>query len=153
VRRAASLLAWFALLVGLWLLLVGTRQHTEVYAGLIAAALGAGFAEILRSRGLLAYRTDPRTLVKLLNVPWQIVFDFLVLTWVLVRSVARGRRVEGVWLTVPYPTAPGEQGRWQRAFATTTGTATPNAIVVDLDRGEALLHALEPGVKTGHEVI
>jgi hypothetical protein len=153
VRRAASLVVWFALLAGLWAILVGTRQSMEIEAGLAAAAVGAVFAEVLRSHGLLAYAADLRLLPKALNLVWQIVFDFAVLTWVLVRSLARGRRVEGAWLTVPFPTDEGVKGRWQRAFATIAGTATPNAIVVDLDRGEALLHALEPGVKTGHEVI
>jgi hypothetical protein len=153
VRRAASLVVWFALLAGLWAILVGTRQSMEIEAGLAAAAVGAVFAEVLRSHGLLAYAADLRLLPKALNLVWQIVFDFAVLTWVLVRSLARGRRVEGAWLTVPFPTDEGAKGRWQRAFATIAGTATPNAIVVDLDRGEALLHALEPGVKTGHEVI
>lgn len=153
MRRAASLVAWFAALTGLWLLLVGTRQSMEVEAGLAAAAVGAVFAEALRSQGLLAYATDLRQLPKVLNLVWQIVFDFLVLTWVLGRSLARGRRVEGVWLTVPYPTDDGARGRWQRAFGAIAGTATPNAIVVDLDRGEALLHSLEPGVSTGREVV
>jgi multisubunit Na+/H+ antiporter MnhE subunit len=153
VRRVRSLLVWFVLLEGLWALLVGTRQSTELVAGLAAAALGAVFAEILRSRGLLAYRTDPRMLAKLGSVVWQVPFDFAVLTWVLLRSLAHRRRVEGVWLTVPFATADGDLGRWQRAFATTCGTATPNAIVVDLDRDEALLHSLEPRVKTGREAI
>jgi hypothetical protein len=153
VRRAASLVVWFALLEGLWVVLVGTRQPLELEAGLAAAAVGAVFAEVLRSHGLLAYAADLRLLPRALNLVWQIVFDFAVLTWVLARSLARGRRVEGAWLTVPYPTADGAKGRWQRAFATIAGTATPNAIVVDLDRGAALLHALEPGVKTGHEVV
>jgi multisubunit Na+/H+ antiporter MnhE subunit len=153
VRRVTSLLVWFILLVGLWAVFVGTRQATELVAGFAAAAAGAVFAEVLRSRGLLNYTADLRTLAKLLNLVWQIVFDFLVLTWVLVRSVARGRRVEGVWLTVPFPTADDDVGRFQRAFATTCGTATPNAIVVDIDRGEALLHSLEPRVKTGREVV
>lgn len=153
MRRAASLLVWFALLDGLWMLLVGTRQSLEVEAGLAAAAVGAVFAEVLRSHGLLAYAADLRLLAKLVSLVWQIVFDFALLTWVLVRSLAHGRRVEGTWLTVPFPTAEGSKGRWQRAFAITGGTATPNAIVVDIDRGEALLHSLEPRVSTGREVI
>jgi hypothetical protein len=153
VRRAASLIVWFALLDGLWMVLVGTRQSMEVEAGLAAAAVGAVFAEVLRSCGLLAYTADLRLLGKVVNLVWQIVFDFALLTWVLVRSLARGQRVEGTWLTVPYPTAEGAKGRWQRAYATTAGTATPNAIVVDLDRGEALLHSLEPRVSTGREVV
>ncbi len=144
---------WFALLEGLWAVLVGTQQNTELVAGLNAAAIGAIFAEVLRSMGLLAYTADLRLLAQGWKLPWQIVFDFLILTWVLVRSLARGQRVRGVWLTVPFPTEEGAVGRWQRAFATVAGTATPNAIVVDIDEGEALLHSLEPRVSTGREVL
>lgn len=153
MRRLTSLLVWFALLEGLWAVYVGTRQHTELVAGLIAAALGACFAETLRSLGLLSYTADLRLLARIWKLPWQIVFDFLVVTWVLARSVARGRRVRGVWLTTGFPTAEGAVGRWQRAFATIVGTATPNAIVVDIDDGEALLHSLEPRVSTGREAV
>jgi Na+/H+ ion antiporter subunit len=146
-------LVWFAVLEGLWAVLVGTQQDTELVGGLAAAALGAIFAETLRSLGLLAYTTDLKLLAQAWKLPWQIVFDFGVLTWVLARSLARGRRVEGVWLTVPFATRDDSVGRWQRAFAVTCGTATPNAIVVDIDRGEALLHSLEPRVQTGREAV
>jgi multisubunit Na+/H+ antiporter MnhE subunit len=154
VRRVGSFLCWFALLVGLWEVLVGTTQTMEMVAGLIAAALGAAFAELLRTMGLLRFSADLRLLAQGWKLPWQIVFDFLVVTWVLARSLARGQRVHGEWLTVPYPVSEdGERRRWQRAFATTAGTATPLAIVVDLDRDEALLHSLEPRVSTGREVL
>lgn len=153
MRRVASLLLWLVLLEGLWTMLVGTTQSTELVAGVIAAGVGAALAETMRTMGLLRFRTDPRLLVQAWKLPWQIVFDFAVMTWVLVRSLAHGRRVRGEWLVVPFPTSTGAQARWQRAFAATVGTATPNAIVVDLDRGEAMLHSLEPRVPTGRKAV
>ena len=75
--------------------------------------------------------------------------DFVVVTWVLVRSLARGRRVRGEWVRAPFPTGEGAVGRWQRAFAATLSTGAPNAIVVDLDGDEALLHSLEQRVFSG----
>jgi Na+/H+ ion antiporter subunit len=153
MARVTSLLVWFALLEGLWAMLVGTQQDTELAAGLVAAAFGAIFADALRSRGLLAYTTDFRMLAKGWRFVWIVPFDFVVVTWVLIRSLAHGRRVRGEWVRAPFPTDEGSVGRWQRAFAATLSTAAPNAIVVDLDDDEALLHTLEKRVFTGTSVL
>jgi multisubunit Na+/H+ antiporter MnhE subunit len=147
VRRALSLLAWFAVLEGLWAVFVGTRQGTELVAGLIAAAAGAALVELLRSLGL-ACRIDVRLVADAWKLPVNVVFDFGVLTWVLARALVRGRRVRGDWVTVPVRTAAG----WQRAFGALAGTASPNAIVVDIDGERALLHALAPDVHTAKSV-
>jgi hypothetical protein len=153
VSRAASLVFWFVTLEVLWAMLVGTRQSTELFAGLGAAALGAVVAEALRSRGLLVISPDPSLIAKAWKLVWMVPFDFALLTWVLVRSLARRRRVRGEWLTVPFPVATGSRGRWQRAFAVATANGAANALVVDLRDDEALLHALEPRVFSGRTVL
>lgn len=153
VRRASAWLTWFALLEGLWELLVGTFQRTEVLAGLIAAAIGATFAVALRELGLMRFTLAPAAAVRAARLAWQLPVEFLVLTWVLVASVARGRRVRGRWVRVRYAPGGGDSGRWRRAFAVTIGTATPNGLVVDLSDEEALVHSLAPGLPGGREVI
>jgi hypothetical protein len=147
------LLGWFVLLEGLWMLLVGTVQSTEVLVGLGAAAIGAGFAEVLRSFGLLDFSPDYRLLAKAWRLPALVVFDFALLTWVLAVSLVRGRRVRGSWTTVPFRTDPGARGRWQRAFAVATSNGAANALVVELSDDKALLHALEPGALTAKSVL
>jgi multisubunit Na+/H+ antiporter MnhE subunit len=144
---------WFVLLEGLWVVFVGTRQSTELVAGLIAAAIGAVFAEVLRSLGLLPYRADLRLLAQIWKLAWQLPFDFAVLTWVLVRSLVHGRRVRGSWVRTSFEADDSARGNWRRAFAAIAGTATPNAIVVDIEGGEALLHSLEPRLPTGREAV
>jgi hypothetical protein len=153
VRRTVSLLWWFALLEALWAVLVGTQQDTELVAGLIAAAAGAALAELLRSRGLFGYTTDLRLLALVAKLPLRLVVDFWIVTWVLVRALARGERVRGRWVRAPFRTASGPVGRWQRAFGVVAGTATPNAIVVELRDDEAWLHTLEPRVPSGRRVL
>lgn len=153
MRRAVSLLTWFALLEGLWGVYVGTQQDTELVAGLIAAAAGALLAEALRSRGLLSYTTDLRMLAQAWKLPWRAVYDFWVITRVLVRELVSGRRVRGEWVEAEFQTDEGSVGRWQRAFGATVGTATPNAIVVDVDGRRALLHSIDPSVSTGRQVL
>ena len=153
MRRAVFLVAWFFALEALWAVLVGTRQTTELIAGLGAAAAGAVFAEVLRTRGLLDYSTDRRLLAKAWKLPWLVPFDFGVAAWVLLRSLARGRRVRGSWVTVPFPTETGATGRWQRAFAVAMSNGASNALVVDLRDDEALMHALEPELFSARKVL
>ena len=61
--------------------------------------------------------------------------------------------MQGEWTRVPFPTEPGAKGRWQRAFGVATANGAANAIVVDLEADQALMHALEPTVFTGRTVL
>lgn len=153
MSRAVSFLAWFVALEALWAVLVGTSQSAELLAGLGAAALGALLAAVLRARGLLVVALDPRLAAKAWKLPWLVPFDFGVITWVLIRSLARGRRVRGAWASVPFRVDRGARGRWQRAFAVATSNGTANAIVVEIRDGEAQLHALAPGVFSAKRVL
>jgi multisubunit Na+/H+ antiporter MnhE subunit len=153
VRRATSLLTWFVLLLGLWELLVGTFQRTEVLAGLIAAAIGTAFVVLLGELGLLRFSLDLVTALRVAKLVWQLPVELCVVTWVLVAALARGRRVRGSWVRVPFPQRARETGRGQRALAATAGTATPNAIVVEIVDGEALLHSLAPSRPGGRSVL
>jgi hypothetical protein len=153
MRRVLSFLVWFAVLEPLWAALVGTTQSTELLAGLAAAAIGAVFVDALRSLGLFEYRVDTTLLLKALKLPWLVPFDFGLATWTLVRSLARGERVRGRWVRVPFRTQRGPTGRWQRAFAVATSNGAANAIVVDIAADEARMHALEPGVFSARTVL
>jgi len=153
MSRAASFLAAFAVLEVVWAVLVGTTQSTELIVGLGVSAVGAAFAELLRSLGMFGYRLDPALLAKAWKLPWLVPFDFGVVTWALVRSLAHGRRVRGEWVRSPFPTERGATGRWQRAFAVATANGPANAIVVDFDGDEALQHALEPRIFSGRDVL
>jgi hypothetical protein len=148
-----SFVFWFCALELLWAMLVGTTQTTELVVGLAAAALGAAFAEVLRVKGLFVIAPDRRLLAKAWKLPWLVPFDFALVTWTLVRSLARGQRVRGRWVTVPYPLAGGATGRWQRTFAVATSNGAANALVVDMGERESELHALEPDVFSARTVL
>jgi hypothetical protein len=153
VRRAASLLIWFAVLEGFWALLVGTQQDTELAAGLVAAAVGALLAETMRSRGLLPYTTHFGTLAKVWKAPLFVVFDFLLVTWTLVAALARRRRVRGTWVRIPFEQEAGSVGNWQRAFGTTLGNNYANTVITDFEGDEALVHAFAPDAITAKSVV
>jgi hypothetical protein len=151
--RVASFLFTFVILEVLWALLVGTTQSTELIVGLAAAAIAAAFAELLRSLGFFGFRTHGGLLAKAWKLPGLVLFDFALVTWVLIRALATRRRVEGEWTRVPFPTEAGANGRWQRAFGVAMANGAANAVVVDLDADEALMHALEPAVFSARTVL
>lgn len=153
MRAVVRMIVWAAGLFVLWLILVGTTQSTELAAGGIASAVTVCFVEALRARGLLEFAPSLRVVARAWSIPPQVVFDFALVSWILVRELARGRRVRGAWVEIPYPAEPGPAGRFRRALAATLENETPNAIVVDLDRGRALLHSLDVRVRTGRSVL
>ena len=141
MRRFAAWLAWYAGLLVLWLVFVGTVQDVERIAGLCAAALGATAAEIVRSQGLLDFRVEWRWLRLLWRPFWRLVPDTVVVLAALVR------RRSGRFHEVEFPTGgdrPVDAGR--RAFAALAPSLAPNKLVVDVDRdaGVVLVHELVP---------
>jgi hypothetical protein len=148
MRRMAAWLAWCAGLLVLWLLLVGTVQDVERIAGLVAAAIGATAAEVVRSQGLLRYRVEARWLARGVKELLRVVPNF-------VRVIAAlPARPSGAFRTVPFP-AGGvrDVDRGRRAWATLAASLAPNRLVVDLDpeRGEALIHDLLPRAAPARE--
>jgi hypothetical protein len=150
MRRVAAWLAWFAGLLVLWLVLVGTVQDVERIAGLVAAAIGATAAEVVRSQGLLRYRVEARWIVRGALQLLRVVPDFVRVL------LALPRRPEGAFRTVPFPSG-GQRDvdRGRRAWATLTASFAPNRLVVDVDpdSGEALVHDLLPQATPGEQLV
>ena len=150
MRRVAAWLAWFAGLLVLWLVLVGTVQDVERIAGLVAAAIGATAAEVVRSQGLLRYRVEGRWIGLGLLQLLRVVPDFFRVL------AALPRRPTGAFRTVPFP-AGGERDvdRGRRAWATLAASFAPNRLVVDVDAeaGEALVHDLLPRAASAEQLV
>jgi len=153
VLTIARFVAWTCALEVLWLVFVGTTQSTELVTGAIASAVAALFVEALRAAGLLRFRASARAVASAWAIPGHVVFDWVLVYVILVRSLARGRRVRGVWLTVPYEDEPGPRGRFRRALTAAIENESANGMVVDLDGGRALLHSLDTSVSTGRQVM
>lgn len=144
---------WTCALEVVWMVLVGTTQSTELIAGGIASAITALFVEALRRLDLLGFSPSFRIAARAWSIPGQVVFDFVLVGWILVRALARGRRVRGEFVRIEYPMEAGRVGRFQRALAATLENETANGMVVDLDKGTALLHSLDTRVSTGRSVL
>lgn len=142
-----ALLTW-AVLLGLWLLLVSSVALPEVLAGAIAAAIAtaAGIAAV-RTTGS-RFRPRPIWLWELRRLPWLVLRDSARAGRLLVRTVL-GAGEPGRYVALgPLPVAgSGPQEAARRAVYTVAGSLPPGTIVVAVDEETRtlLLHQLIPG--------
>lgn len=145
-KRVGFWVAWYVPLVVLWLAFVDTFARQEVIAGLVAAAVAATAAELVRSQELVRFRLDPRWLRGLPGLPWQVLRDTWLLTVALWRHCT-GHPVRGVFRVVPFPSeADDNRSTARRALVTVLASVAPNTVVVGVegDEGELLVHQLVP---------
>lgn len=138
MRILVAWLAWWFLLFALWLAYVGVFAVTESAVGAGAAAIGATAAEVVRAQGLTRFRVEPRWLLRLLRVPWDVLVQFGIVTLALLRRA----RPHGRLKTVSFP--PRETAG-SRALAAWADTISPNDYVLDIEDGDAVKHVLVPG--------
>jgi multisubunit Na+/H+ antiporter MnhE subunit len=143
----ATWLAWWGVLVVVWLLLVETLQPDELAVGGVAAAIAATAAAAVHRRGYI--RFSPRV-AWLRETPWIIgsaIVDCGLLGAALWRRIVRRQPVHGATFRVPFHHG-GDNGRdgARRALVNFAVSFTPNSYVVDIDpEGDSLLvHQLVP---------
>jgi multisubunit Na+/H+ antiporter MnhE subunit len=139
-------IAWYVPLVVLWLAFVDTFDSAEVALGLVAAAVAATAAELVRSQDLVRFSMDPRWLGDVHRLPGQVLRDCWLLAVALWRHCT-GRPVRGVFRVVPFPTeADDARSAGRRALVTTLVSVAPNTVVVGVEgaEGELLVHQLVP---------
>ena len=145
-RRVGFWIAWYVPLVVLWLAFVDTFDAAEVTLGLVAAAVAATAAELVRSQDLVRFRLELRWLRGLTQLPWQTARDCWLLTVALWRHCT-GRPVRGSFRVVPFPgEADDARSAARRALATALVSVAPNTVVVGIEgaEGELLVHQLVP---------
>jgi multisubunit Na+/H+ antiporter MnhE subunit len=146
LRRLRFWIAWYVALVVLWLAFVDTFATEEMVLGLVAAAMAATAAELVRSQDLVRFGMRASWLRDLGQLPWQVVRDSWVLAVALWRHCT-GHPVRGVFRVVPFPTeADDAYSAGRRALVTALVSATPNTVVVGVEggEGEMLVHQLVP---------
>jgi multisubunit Na+/H+ antiporter MnhE subunit len=145
-RRVGFWIAWYVSLVILWLAFVDTFALAEVVLGLVAAAVAATAAELVRSQDLFRFRVDPRWLRDLPRLPWQVLRDCWLLAVALWRHCT-GHPVRGLFRVVPFPSeADDARSAGRRALVTALASVAPNTVVVGIEggEGEMLVHQLVP---------
>jgi multisubunit Na+/H+ antiporter MnhE subunit len=147
--RAKYWIAWYLPLVVLWLAFVDTLATAEVVVGLVAAAVAATAAEMVRDQDLVRFRLKVSWLRDLRLVLWQVLRDSWMLAGVLWRHLT-GRPARGVFRALPFPAERDDaRSAARRALVTGVVSLTPNTYVVGVegDDGSVLVHQLvaEPG--------
>jgi multisubunit Na+/H+ antiporter MnhE subunit len=145
-RRVGFWIAWYLPLVLLWLAFVDSFAAAEVVVGLVAAAVAATAAELVRSQDLVRFRLDLHWLRDVRQLPWQVLGDCWLLAVALWRHCT-GHPVRGVFRVVPFPgEADDARSAGRRALVTALVSMSPNTVVVGVEggEGELLVHQLVP---------
>jgi multisubunit Na+/H+ antiporter MnhE subunit len=141
--RAKYWIAWYLPLVVLWLAFVDTVATAEVVVGLVAAAVAATAAEVVRDQDLVRFRIRTAWLRDLYKLPGQVLADSRVLAVALWRRLT-GRPVHGGFRALPFPVDRDDaRSAGRRALVTGVVSLTPNAYVVGIEEdGVMLIHQL-----------
>jgi hypothetical protein len=138
VKRAGEVLAWWAVLTGLELMLVSAVDRWELLVAIGLGLLGALVAVAARVAQPTSWSFRAAWLRWLLPLPVAIVGD----TARVLVAAARGST--GEWRTIPMADATGEgaTARGARAVGALVLSMSPGSIVVDIDpaKGAAKLH-------------
>ena len=146
MRRGAYLarvLAWlvqFAIAFALWSLYVGKIQADEALFGAAAAAIAAFAARVVFEKHIAPLRAQWRSVAQ----AWRLPKELLVGTWQILAALARqlflGRRAESLFFGVPFdPGGDDDESAFRRALAIALTCATPNSVVIGIDREHRLL--------------
>lgn len=144
-HRARTWLAWWVLMMALWVMIDDSIQFDELLAGAGAAALAALGAEVA------AYQASVRLGIgrggglagEVLRLPAQVVKD----TAAVFAALVRRRPPSGEYAEIALPAlpgGPGPAGEAGRVLLTGIRSFAPGTFVVGLDpdRGTMLVHRL-----------
>jgi multisubunit Na+/H+ antiporter MnhE subunit len=146
-RDVLSWLTWWALLAGLYLLLVDSVVGPELATGAVAAAIGATGAVLVRRQRHVVLRPRARWLRGAWRPLAGMVGDLVPLTRVLVARGLLRRGGSGALVEVPFDaTSDDPEEAAYRSLTEALGSLAPNTVVVDIDRerGMLLAHQLRP---------
>lgn len=142
-RRALVWLAWWVLMMSLWVMIDDSIQFDELLAGSGAAALAALAAEFVTYQTAVRVRVRPgrRLAGEVVRLPATVARDTLTVFGALARTLATGRPPDGGFAELPVDVPPGEAGR---VLLTGIRSLAPNTFVVGIDdeRGVMVVHRL-----------
>ena len=147
-------LAWWCTCFLIWLALTTTFDPAETAAGVIASAVGATGAELVRSTGLIGFRPRAAWFLKAPRVAQRAAGDTAVVIRALVAHVFGRREMRGAFRTIPMdPGADDPASAARRALLTAGVSVSPNTYVVGIDRDRSVIvvHQLVPASRNAAE--
>ncbi len=146
----ASWLAWWAVLLGLYMLFAAKLSWEEAIVGAGIAGLGATGAFVTLKAGEVHFRPRLRWLTILGRLPGNVLADCGIVGAALWQKLVQRRPVEGVFRTVPFDAGGDDpESAARRALVTAGVSLSPNTYVLGIDRqrGLLLVHQLVPSGK------
>jgi len=145
--RVGAWLAWWVLLMSLWVMLDDSLATDELLAGAGAAALAALVAEVAGYQAATRFRMRARWLVPALRLPGQVAADTVTVYAALWRRLARGEQPASAFVTEPVRFGDDTPaGVTRRVLLIGARSLAPNAFALGIDRGTQtmVLHQLVP---------
>lgn len=139
-RRIAGWLVWFAVLNVLWLVFISAWVVEEEILGVVASAIAATAAEVVREQGPVGFRPRARWLWQMRVLPARSVHESVGVLGALARQLVGRGAVRGRFrlVEVTLPDDPDEAAA-KRALLTAGESFAPNAYVVAIDPQENLM--------------
>jgi multisubunit Na+/H+ antiporter MnhE subunit len=135
-------LIWWALCAALWLALVDRVPLDELLTGVVAAALGATAAVLVRQQRRVVIRPRARWLLLAWRPALAMVRDLRPLAVTLVSRGILRRPGTGTVHELPLEaTGDDPESHAYRVLTAAYGSAGPNTIVLDIDRDAGRLYA------------
>ena len=144
-HRAATWLAWWVLLMSLWVAVDDSLQFDELLAGAGAAALAALAAEIASHQAGTRFEVRLRWLVTALRLPGEVAHDTLTVFAALARTLATGKPPHGAFRELPVRYGDDTPlGVTRRVLLTGAYSLAPNTFVLGIDeeRDAMVVHQL-----------
>jgi multisubunit Na+/H+ antiporter MnhE subunit len=143
--RAGAWLAWWVLLMSLWIMLDDSLAIDELLAGAGAAALAALVAELASYQAATRFRMRIKWLVPALRLPGQVAVDMVTVYAALWRRLARGEQPDSAFVTEPVRFGDDTPaGVTRRVLLIGARSVAPNAFALGIDPGTEtmILHQL-----------
>jgi multisubunit Na+/H+ antiporter MnhE subunit len=129
-------LAWWILLMSLWVMLDDSLATDELLAGAGAAALAALVAELASYRAAIRFRMRLKWLVLALRLPGQVVGDMVTVYAALWRRLVRGEQPASAFVTEPVRFGDDTPaGVTRRVLLIGARSVAPNAFALGIDPG------------------
>jgi len=139
-NAAAGGLAWWIVMMALWVALDDSFATDELLAGAGAAAIAALVAQAACHQAGLRFRMRGGWLRPALWLPWRVVADTTAVYVALWRKLAHGEDPPGGFAEVPVdPGDDGPAGIVRRALIIGGRSFTPNAFALDIDAERAVM--------------
>jgi multisubunit Na+/H+ antiporter MnhE subunit len=147
-RRVVSWLAWWVLLMSLWVVLDDSIAFDELLAGAGAAAIAAFGAELASHQAGARFRIRAEWLGPVLSLPAQLLRDTVIVFTALWRCLSRGEQPHSGFGAEPVRPGPQTaEGATRRVLLVGGRSVAPNTFVLGLDREQGVLvvhHLVQP---------